>query len=229
MFDFSKEAILSILYALPAIFFCLSIHEFSHGYVAWKLGDPTARNHGRLTLNPMKHIDPFGLIALIFVHFGWAKPVPVMARNFKKPRRDMALTALAGPVSNLLSAFVFGFVYMLVFRLYIQTFLSSAQPMTVKAEALWGAGIEIAANMFYINVSLAIFNLIPIPPLDGSRILDTILPQKVFVFYHKYEQYVSLVLVALLIFTNVLTPVLSWAVENVASILLFLPEKVFLI
>ncbi len=226
MFDFSREAILSILYALPAIFFCLSIHEFSHGYVAYKLGDPTARNLGRLTLNPTKHIDPFGLFALIFVRFGWAKPVPVNTRHFKKPRRDMALTALAGPVSNILSAFVFGFVYIFISKMYFEAVFSNPD-MSEKTFAVWGAIVSIFSNFFYINISLAIFNLIPIPPLDGSRILDTVLPQKAFLIYHKYEQYISIALVAILIFTDVLTPVLSWATGGVADILLYIPTKVF--
>ncbi len=228
MFDFSRETILSILYSLPAILFCLSVHEFAHGYVANKLGDPTAKNFGRLTLNPSKHIDPLGFIALIFVHFGWAKPVPVNARHFKKPKRDMALTALAGPVSNILSAFVFGFVYIFVYRMYFNFFMDNIATATDKTLALWNAGLEIAANFFYINISLAIFNLIPIPPLDGSRILDTLLPQKAYLVYHKYEQYISFILLIVLLATDILDPVLSWAVGGVSEILLFIPEKVFL-
>ena len=229
MFDlFTPEGILDILYSIPAILFCLSIHEFSHGYIASKLGDPTARNFGRLTLNPAKHIDPIGFIALIVAHFGWAKPVPVNMRYFKKPKRDMALTAIAGPVSNLLSAFVFGFVYALVVRLAIGYATVHFQDMTPQVDALWTAGISIAANFFYINISLAIFNLIPIPPLDGSRILDSVLPQKAYVAYHKYEQYISIILLVVLLATDILDPILSGAVSRISEVLLYIPEKVFL-
>lgn len=227
MFDFSREAILSILYALPAIFFCLSIHEFAHGYVAYKLGDPTARNLGRLTLNPVKHIDPFGIIALLFVRFGWAKPVPVNTRYFKKPKRDMALTALAGPLSNIISAFVFSFLYALVLRLYLN-FLLSSPAFNEKTLVLWEAVISIVQNFVFINISLAVFNLIPIPPLDGSKILDIVLPTKVFLAYHKYEQYISMALMILLVATNVFSPFIRWATESIAEILFYIPQKVFL-
>lgn len=225
MFNFSQERILSLLYSLPAILFCLSIHEFAHGYVAYKCGDTTARNYGRLTINPVKHIDPIGFIALLLAGFGWANPVPVNTRNFKKPKRDMALVALAGPLSNFICAFLFAFVYIFAYRLYLEQVFTAE--FSEKAATLWIAILNILASFVYINIGLAIFNLIPIPPLDGSRLIDSLLPSKAYFVYHKYEQYMSLVLIALLLL-NVLDPVLSWARQGLADIVFYIPEKLFL-
>lgn len=203
MFDFSRETIIGFLYALPGILFALSIHEFSHGYVANKLGDPTAKLMGRLTMNPIKHIDPLGLIAMLLVHFGWAKPVPVNSRYLKKPRRDMALIAIAGPVSNLISAIV-GFIpfWLAVLFIHRATFLS----LEIKEGIIY-----ILENFVYLNIALAIFNLIPIPPLDGSRILDSFLPPKALLLYHKYEDIIRIVLLVLLICEIItIAPIVDW-------------------
>lgn len=193
MFDFNLSTIIGYLYALPGIFFALSVHEFSHGFVASKLGDPTAKNYGRLTLNPLKHIDLMGLIAMFIVGVGWAKPVPVDSRYFKNAKRDMALTALAGPVSNFISAFV----GLIVLNLYVilATRLVDVVPLTILQGILY-----ILDSFVMLNIGLAIFNLIPIPPLDGSRILDSFLSPKALLAYHKYEDIIRIVLLALLIF-----------------------------
>ena len=228
MFDFSRERIIGMLLSLPAILFCLSIHELAHGWMANRLGDHTARNLGRLSLNPLAHIDPFGFIALLVVGFGWAKPVPVMMRNFKNPKRDMALTALAGPASNLLSAFVFGFIYVFVERLFLNNLQANYLDMTEKTIQLWSMGLTILYAFVVINISLAIFNLIPIPPLDGSRILDCFLPQKAFVLYHKYEQYISIGLMAILVFTDFLSIILDPLISIVETVILFIPQRIFL-
>ena len=146
-----------ILGILPSLI-CITLHELSHGYVAWRLGDPTAKNAGRLTLNPIRHIDPMGLLMMLVFHFGWAKPVPVNMAYFRRPRRDMALTALAGPAANLLIAIVFLFLYGL---LYIP--LSGAAHMGWLLET-----VELTA---YISLALMVFNILPISPLDGSKVL----------------------------------------------------------
>ena len=179
----------TFLLSLPIILIALVVHEVSHGYIAMKLGDPTARNLGRLTLNPLKHLDPIGTICMVFFHFGWAKPVPINTRYFKKPKRDMALTALAGPVSN----FILGFFGILVYRILYAIFTNVAGPTTPDLAI---NVMNTTLNFFYmfgfLNVSLGVFNLIPIPPLDGSRILLVFLPTKAYFAVMKYERYIMI-------------------------------------
>ncbi len=152
-----------IFLSLPAILFGLTIHEFSHGYVALLLGDPTARAAGRLTLNPLKHLDPIGTLLLIlpWVRFGWAKPVPINPDNFRSPLRDLAISALAGPLANFLVAVVAG----LLVRLFILT-------------GRTGFWLNLGNSFVFYNLVLAFFNLIPIPPLDGSRLIYYLLPAR---------------------------------------------------
>ena len=178
MFD-PAELILTAL----AVLITLAIHEYSHAYAAYKLGDDTAKSFGRLTLNPIKHIDPIGALCMLFFHVGWAKPVPINPRNFKNPKRDFAISALAGPLSNLILGFIFSGIYVFTWN------------------ALWGISFEtesqlaIAENLllflsifFSVNIGLGIFNLLPIPPFDGSRLLNVIFPPKIYFGIMKYEQ-----------------------------------------
>ncbi len=181
------------LLSLPVILIALSVHESAHGFVAYKLGDPTARNLGRITLNPVKHLDLFGFLSMLFFHIGWAKPVPIMARNFKKPRRDMAISGAAGPVSNLLLAVI----SMILLRLALSltwmaiengsTFLESEMAFTVMALVVYLLLLGVI-----MNLSLTVFNLIPIPPFDGSRIFYAFLPSKWYFGVMKYEQYIMI-------------------------------------
>ncbi len=150
-----------VLLVLP-ILWAVTVHEFAHAWTAYRLGDPTARLAGRLTLNPIKHLDPLGTLLFFVVRIGWAKPVPVNPLNFRQPRRDMALVAVAGPVSNLLSAFFFGF-------------LARTLPVT-------GAWHLLLVYFVYINLVLAFFNLIPLFPLDGWTVLKFFLPREPWVF-----------------------------------------------
>jgi Zn-dependent protease len=175
MFDDINTLLLSALAAL----LCLTVHEVSHGYVAYKLGDPTAYNLGRLSLNPIKHLDPLGTISLILFRFGWAKPVPVNSRYFKKPKRDFALVALGGPVSNMIMAFLAIPILFGLQILFAPTLYSQDPEVTGSVWYNFCNNSIIFLSIFhYMNIGLAIFNLIPIPPLDGSRLLSAFLPYK---------------------------------------------------
>jgi Zn-dependent protease len=199
--------LIEILITLPVILISLSVHELCHGYAAYRLGDPTAKTMGRLSMNPLKHIDPFGFIALIFFKIGWAKPVMVDSRYFKKPKRDMAITALAGPVSNFLLAFLSSFLYVFLLKIGIRFGLltgESVSPFQV---------LCLMAQFFVtINLGLGVFNLIPIPPLDGSKILYAFLPYRIIYKIAPYEKYIQLVLLLLLWFGFLSAPI-----QNVVS------------
>ena len=199
--SFLMQELLSLLVSVPGLLLCLSLHEAAHGYTAYRLGDPTAKNAGRLTLDPLKHLDPVGTICLLFFHVGWAKPVPVNTRYFKNPRRDTALVSLAGPVSNFLLAAVL---------LFVRQFLifSSVMPVYVM-----GLMVHYAAIM---SIGLGVFNLIPVPPLDGSKILFSFLPWQQAAKYAKYEQYIQFGLLVLL-FVGVLDVPLDFCISHIYS------------
>ena len=177
------ENIVYYVLSALAVLIILPIHEYAHGYMAYKLGDNTARDLGRLSLNPMRHLDPLGALCMVVFHFGWAKPVPINPRNFKKPKRDFALTALAGPLSNLIMAFLSAFVYLLLQAIFVKAIFPAKILVTLAENTLL---------FFYIfhliNLSLALFNLIPVPPLDGSRLLTVVLPPKAYFGIMKYER-----------------------------------------
>ncbi len=201
----SGEAILMQIIATLFVIFCiLPLHEFAHGWMAEKLGDHTARAAGRLTMNPLASLDPFGALFLLLFGFGWAKPVPVNPWNFKKPKRDMAITALAGPVSNLLAALVGGILY---FALYLFVLPSASTSVFIAVDAFLSAYIV-------INVSLAVFNLLPVPPLDGSRVVSAFLSDRAMAAYYRYQNAIVMVLF-LLLFSGVLDSPLNIA-QNAA-------------
>lgn len=184
MFQLDWQGLLMLLVSAAASLFCITFHELSHGYTAYKLGDPTARNAGRLTLNPLKHIDLMGFLMMLVAHVGWAKPVPVDMRYFKAPKMGMALTALAGPVSNFLLALVI---------------LSAGS-------ALYWFGPDTTVTAYILlflcytavlSVGLGLFNLIPIPPLDGAKIFYSVLPDKLYRTMLRYERYVRFLVLIL--------------------------------
>ncbi len=232
MFSNFLSQLPSILLSLPIILLSLSVHECCHGYAALKLGDPTARNFGRLTLNPIKHIDPIGFICMLLFHFGWANPVPINTRYFKNPRRDMALSALAGPLSNILLAIVFGGLLRL--SLWATASFFGEDLTAVYTQLLMGNGFSASSGfvvvalivmMLYlgviINFSYAIFNLLPVPPLDGSRIFYVFLPPKWYFGVMKYERIIALVMLALL-WLGILTVPLGWAVNGLTNATFFI-------
>lgn len=169
---------------VAAVFMCLTIHEASHGLAAYALGDPTAKSMHRLSLNPLRHIDWFGLAMMFFVGFGWAKPVPVDPSYFKKPKHGMALTALAGPASNFLLA-----ALLLIISKVIYLYAPYSEGMNLFFMFLVNASI--------LSVGLGLFNLIPIPPLDGSKVAAAVLPDQAYGQLMRYERYGMLLLIAL--------------------------------
>ena len=197
--------VISILLTLPIVLLSLSLHETAHGYAAYKLGDPTARALGRLTLSPLKHLDPVGFISMLVFGFGWAKPVPINSRYFKKPRRDIALTALAGPASNLLLALVF----LLLLRFVGYGVLARVPLSTELIYNLVYFTILFFYYGVYMNITLAVFNLLPLPPLDGSRLLFYFLPPKWYFKIAPYERYITLAVMLLLVL-GPLSELIGW-------------------
>ena len=170
---------------VAAIFLCLTIHETCHGLAALALGDPTAKSMHRLSLNPLRHIDPLGLVMMFVAGFGWAKPVPVDPRYFKKPKQGMAVTALAGPASNFLLALL---------AMGISKAIYLYAPYTTAWDTVFTFCLYTLAPL---SVGLGLFNLIPIPPLDGSKVLGAFLPDRAYFTLMRYERYGMLVLLAL--------------------------------
>lgn len=182
--------ILYYVLRIPAVLIALTFHECAHGWVSYKLGDPTAKNLGRLTLNPIKHIDPIGFLMMIVVGFGYAKPVPINSRYYSKPKRDMALTAAAGPAMNLILS---------ILALVIFNFIAMIEPAEGIAANVWTVALMFFVIAAELNLYLALFNLIPVPPLDGSRIAYIFLPTKWYFGLMKYERYIMIGFMATII------------------------------
>ena len=207
--------VITTVITVAAALLCITFHETCHGFVASKLGDPTAKQLGRLTLNPLKHVDTVGLIMMAVFKFGWAKAVPVDMRRFKNPKYGMAITALAGPLSNLLLAFAAIFLYHCTAVLFFCV--------------RWNWLQYIALFFDYtavLSVGLAIFNLIPIPPLDGSKILGALLSDKAYFKLMRYERF-GMILLMIVLYSKVLNTPLTYARTWVLDILEYLPYHFF--
>ena len=178
-----------LLLTIPALLWALSFHEFCHGFAAKMVGDPTAERYGRLSLNPFAHFDLVGTLMLLFVGFGWAKPVPINSRYFRHPRRDLVIVSLAGVAGNILTAII-----SVLFMRFLGSYWYS---LTGRA------GLTFIIQMVNINMGLAAFNLIPIPPLDGSRVLEAFLPYKYMDYYYWLERY-GMIILFVLLFTGII-------------------------
>ena len=200
---FQNDFFIKFLSSAIVLLAALPMHEYAHAAVAYRLGDPTAKNEGRLTMNPLKHLDIVGSISILLFGIGWAKPVPVQAGYFKDPKKGMALTALAGPMTNL----VLGFAGFVIYKLITNNFYM------LSSDILYSTAM-VFYYLAYINVVLAVFNMLPVPPFDGSRILGFFLPTKYYFMIMDYERYI-LMGVMFLMFTGALSRPLSAVVQGV--------------
>jgi Zn-dependent protease len=206
---FRIPSIQELVIVVPVFLLALTIHEFAHGWVACRLGDPTAKLQGRLTLNPLAHLDIIGTIAIVLIGFGWAKPVPVDARYLRNPRRDMVLISAAGPLSNLLMAAAAAFCFQTIpwGRLLTQQTAWFVVPIAIVVK------VSVSSN-----VILAVFNLLPIPPLDGSRIVSGLLPLRQAITYNQLEPY-GFVIIFLLSYSGFVGPIFRIAEETLTPAL----------
>lgn len=196
-------SLLSMVTRLAAVLLCLTVHESCHGLAAYALGDPTARREHRLSLNPLRHIDWFGLLMMFVAGFGWAKPVPVNPNYFKKPRQGMALTALAGPVSN----FLLALLMLLAARIFCDVAAYSEANQRI---------LDFLLMVALLSIGLGLFNLLPIPPLDGSKVLFAVLPDEAYNQLMRYERYGMLLLFALVFFdvgSSAFSAAIEWVFE----------------
>lgn len=191
------DYIIHFLFSIPVLILCFTLHELAHGLAAYAMGDKTAKYNGRLSLNPLNHIDWLGFLLLLVARIGWAKPVPVNMYNFKDPKKGMAITAFAGPFMNIILVFVSLIFWHLGNNIYE-----------------WNEYVNLFFNLsVYYNAVLAMFNLLPIPPLDGSKVLLAFLPDKYYFKFMQYEQY-GMIFILILAFTNVSSKIISVGVEN---------------
>lgn len=198
------QELLNLLPAVPAILWAISFHEFCHAWAACRLGDTTARDYGRLTLNPLAHFDVWGLVCMLLFKFGWAKPVPIDTRNFRKPRRDIVIVSLAGVTGNIITAVAAGLLIRALARFAPAMFYTNY-------------GLQLVLLSFVaINLNFALFNLLPVPPLDGSRLILILLPPSALRAAYNMERYGFIILLALIylgVADRVLLPISRWAMR----------------
>lgn len=215
----SKEALLNLLLSLPGVLVAITFHEFAHAFAADKLGDDTPRMQGRLSLNPMDHIDPLGLAMLIFAHIGWGKPVQVNPRNYDRRismEKADAIVSLAGPLMNFILAIVFTLMYCAIYKFASATFLVSTVGSVI---------MTLVFSTIIVNVGLGVFNLIPLPPLDGSKIFLPILPREAKYWFQDNSQIFYMIFLFIWITGiagNIISPIISWLSTKILSLGIFI-------
>lgn len=217
LISMTSGSILGLLLTLPGVLVAITFHEFAHAYAADKLGDDTPRIQGRLNLNPLSHIDPFGFFMLLFAHIGWGKPVQINPRNFNRDismDKGNAIVSFAGPLMNFLLALVLSLVYCIIYKFAGHAFLVST------------VGEVILTIVFYaiiVNVGLGVFNLIPLPPLDGSKILKNFLPYNAKYWFEKNEQIFYVIFIVIWITgiaSNIISPIIDWVTSGILTLAL---------
>ena len=207
--------LLGLLLSAPGVLIAITFHEFAHGYAAYKLGDDTAKNQGRLSLNPLAHLDPIGTLMLLVAGFGWGKPVEVNPRNYTRKismEKGEAIVSLAGPLMNFVLAIIFTLIYCAIYKFASTSFLVST---------IGGIIMLLISSTISINIGLGIFNLIPLPPLDGSKIIMPFLPYKAKEFFVNNEQIFYIVFVLLLITGlagTIITPAINWVSKGILAL-----------
>ena len=210
-----RDFLIDLCLLLPTVIVALTMHEYAHAQVAYWQGDKTPDRMGRLTLNPLKHLDPIGAVCLLLFRFGWAKPVPVRPEKFKRPRLGLALTSIAGPLMNIILAFIGAFFYVLAVKVHIATPVGSFAEKIVRA---WGL---FSQYFGLININLALFNILPIPPLDGSKVLYSFVPKTAVEKIEKYQLFISIGFLVILYLDRFLLG------GNITYGLSFLSSKIF--
>lgn len=207
------------LLMIPVLLISLTIHEYSHGYVAYKLGDPTAKDAGRLSLNPLRHLDPVGTLMMIIARIGWAKPVPINPSYFKDPKKGTILVSIGGPLSNLLMAFIGVILFEIT---YVISYAN-----IVAGETFVIYYMNFLVMFFSVNINLAVFNLLPVPPLDGSKILSGILPTEVYFRYMQKERIIGIIFIMIvMVFPTALSRVLSFLTRPIANSMIWFGELI---
>lgn len=207
-----NTTISNLIYTIPAVLIAIVLHEWAHGFISYKLGDPSPKAEGRLSLNPLKHLDPVGTLCLLFFRFGWAKPVQVNPNYYKDKKMGMMWTALAGPIMNFIISFLTILIVIIILKLFPNFILTD----------LGYYVYNVLLVTSFLSISLGVFNLIPIPPLDGSKILFAILPEDMYFAYMKYERYGMILLVILLysgVFSMILSPLTTGIYNGMITLL----------
>ena len=211
-----RDIIISLVFSMPIILLALSLHETAHGYVAYKCGDNTAYNLGRLTLNPIKQMDPTGFLCMLLLGFGWAKPVPINTRNFRNPKRGMALSALAGPLANAIMGLISAALLGIVRAFYYYLAFKGASRFVLTCISYTSLLFQLSA---LYNLLFMAFNLIPIPPFDGSRIALAFLPPKTYFGLMKYERQIMFgMLIVLLLLSRMGFSPFSWIAHSLTDL-----------